>query len=423
MIFTKKYFLIFIAFFSLNFLGKTNPQLLYKSNLLSVKESNRYINITTLLYGKVRVDKTTKEGYIVSTIINHTAFKRLKNINQYGPSQYLECARKILYKNPLTQKYTRYEHSICVYVILRRHVKDYKERIAGLIHDIAHPPFSHAGDLFVEYLTGKDHDQRIEDFLEEVGLAQTLKDEDINLQSVIFNKKQKNLIAVKRPKPFLSADRIEYTLTGAFLCGALKDVGYVVSKLQFNNEWYFETLTAAQSFGKASIYMTKYYTGVAWNTVLGRIILEILKEVCPLTSGSSKQRLMSPNNIHDMLHQWGDKDLWRFLIKLKPLNTQINKLMNAIRRMNNKNNHHNLFCLAEEPCTKENSTETHHSPAPSRICDPCVKENGQYKFLSQIDDEFEQEKAGIEYLLKTRYIEFVDAYLALLFKNTPIQGY
>lgn len=423
----KNHLILFFLFSFITHITKSNANtlLLYKSPLLIVTKTKDSIVIKPTLYNKVVINLSKPEGIVVNAIINHPSFIRLKEIAQYGASEKLECARKLLYHlyenegKKYPGFYNRYEHSLCVYAILRHHVKNINERIAGLIHDIAHPPLSHMADLFLEDLKGQDHDQRIGEFLKHTNLSGVLEQEGIKIKDVIFDKDQENLIAVKRPKPHLSADRIEYTITGGYLCNRLKaqDVKHILSSLNFNEnaKWFFNNKEAAQLFGAASIYMTKYYTGVDWNTVLGRILLEILKEA---------SLFFSNDEMHQLLYEWGDKMLWQKLKKLRSESLKIHTLLNIINHMNNTQKHPTLFCLKHEPSPLTKTPHyIHHSPAPSRICDPCIKINGECVKLSKIDTAFEEEKSGFEFLLKMRHIGFTNPYLALLFKNSPIKGY
>ena len=86
------------------------------------------------VYGKIEINEP-----ILLELINSKEIQRLKNISQFGiPSEY--------YHMP---SYSRYEHSMGVFLLLRKLNVDLKEQIAGLIHDISHTAFSHVIDWVI----------------------------------------------------------------------------------------------------------------------------------------------------------------------------------------------------------------------------------------------------------------------------------
>ena len=87
-----------------------------------------------VLYGDVAIDDPQ-----VLAIIQRPTFQRLRGIKQAGPSALAYPFKDV----------TRFEHSLGVYVLLRRLGADRKEQIAGLLHDISHTAFSHAVDFIV----------------------------------------------------------------------------------------------------------------------------------------------------------------------------------------------------------------------------------------------------------------------------------
>jgi HD superfamily phosphohydrolase len=71
------------------------------------------------------------------------ALKRLKFLSHYGTASFITAA-----------KHTRYEHTVGVWTIIAHFFPIEKElRVAALLHDIGHLPFSHA----VERTPGFNH--------------------------------------------------------------------------------------------------------------------------------------------------------------------------------------------------------------------------------------------------------------------------
>ncbi len=69
---------------------------------------------------------------------------------------------------------TRYEHSLGVYLLLRRLGAGPREQVAGLLHDVSHTAFSHAVD-FVFSSEEQDHHEALKPvFLDRPDLAAAL---------------------------------------------------------------------------------------------------------------------------------------------------------------------------------------------------------------------------------------------------------
>lgn len=82
-------------------------------------------------------------------LIDCPTFQRLKGVRQAGPS-----ALAFRFKDV-----TRFEHSLGVFLLLRRLGADPREQIAGLLHDISHTAFSHAVDFIISSQEQDHHEQ------------------------------------------------------------------------------------------------------------------------------------------------------------------------------------------------------------------------------------------------------------------------
>ncbi len=83
-------------------------------------------------------------------LIGCPTFQRLKGVRQAGPS-----ALAFPFKNV-----SRFEHSLGVFLLLRRLGADRREQVAGLLHDISHTAFSHAVD-FIFSSREQDHHEHL----------------------------------------------------------------------------------------------------------------------------------------------------------------------------------------------------------------------------------------------------------------------
>jgi HD superfamily phosphohydrolase len=92
-------------------------------------------------YGSSEVEEP-----VLLELIESPAFQRLKYIHQYG----------VAYYTTHSEEYTRYDHSLGVFAILRAKNCSLEEQIAGLLHDVSHTTFSHAGD----WIFGKENQEK-----------------------------------------------------------------------------------------------------------------------------------------------------------------------------------------------------------------------------------------------------------------------
>ena len=122
-------------------------------------------------------------------------------------------------------RYTRFEHSVGVALIIWNFTRDVKQSLAGLFHDISTPAFAHV----VDYMNGDhmtqesteastadfiDSSEEIQRLLREYGLN-TPDVSDYHLYPIADNE-----------TPQLSADRLEYTF-GNFLQYGVTDIEHI----------------------------------------------------------------------------------------------------------------------------------------------------------------------------------------------------
>lgn len=109
-----------------------------------------------------------KEDPLISTIITSDAFARLKKISFLGAIDYLH------YESTLTKgPRSRAEHSICVAALAAfvAHHRNYNKEltqhivVAGLLHDIGHPPLSHSVEPYLKQFLGIGHHEMGETLL------------------------------------------------------------------------------------------------------------------------------------------------------------------------------------------------------------------------------------------------------------------
>lgn len=110
---------------------------------------------------------------------------------------------------------TRYEHSLGVYLLLKRLGVEPIEQVAGLLHDISHTAFSHAVD-FVFASEEQDHHERLKpEFLEREDLKTALAALGF-VPREFYDDSVFPLL--ERPIPWLCADRLDYFFRDSLAC-------------------------------------------------------------------------------------------------------------------------------------------------------------------------------------------------------------
>lgn len=198
--------------------------------------------VVETVHGTVMVDDP-----LIIELIASPAFQRLKKIRQYGSNDYMmEHSRE----------YTRFEHSLGVFYLLRVHGASRKEQIAGLLHDASHTVFSHATEPLLSRNVQEAYQDSIhEEFLRQYGIENILSKYGLEVEEVL--PKNEWFTALEQPLPSLCADRIEYNLYAGLMDGFLtmKDLKELHEQLHFDGQhWYFDTAKAAKKIAHISLY-------------------------------------------------------------------------------------------------------------------------------------------------------------------------
>lgn len=183
-------------------------------------------------------------------LIDSKALQRLKGISQEGTYS-------------LTHGYdiTRLEHSIGVYLLLKKFNASRKEQLAGLIHDANHPVFSHVCDFVFGSQAEEDfQDKNFKKFIKDTELPGILERHGFDMADLLDLHSFKLL---ERQIPELCADRIDYLLRSLLVqklashekvsefldaltvvdgCFVFKDAGlareFALFFIKVNNEYY-----------------------------------------------------------------------------------------------------------------------------------------------------------------------------------------
>jgi hypothetical protein len=301
-------------------------------------------------YGVVEVEEP-----VLLELIKSPAFERLKSIHQYGVSYYTTHR----------EEYTRYDHSMGVFVILRKNGASLVQQIAGLLHDVSHTVFSHVGDwLFGKEYQEEDYQTMIyKMYLSYSGIEEILIKHGYTLHQV--QPKNPEFTMLEQPLPNLCADRIEYNLQGAHFQNFLtkEEVLALYDDLHFiDGRWVATRIDLLQKLARFPLFMTQDCWGSAANYVSSRWLADAMLK--GLSTG-----LLSWKEIHLGI----DSDVWD-----KLLHCQEPYIQQRMHMVQNANQYFKWVDPQEADVLVKFRC---------RGIDPWVAHNGQIMRLSLIDAE------------------------------------
>jgi len=207
---------------------------------------------TDTLYGEQEIN----EPWVLE-IINHPDFLRLKGISQYG------------YIKPYHPEATtsRYDHSIGVFLLLRKFGLSRKEQLAGLLHDISHMVFSHSIDYALDRQTAEmqtHQDDSHEEYVRSISVSELIKKYKFSISDVVC---YKDYQALELELPDLCADRIDYILRDAISFGVIKKnqaVDVLDGLMLRDGIWIFKDIVKAKVFAYLFKKMNNDFYAASW---------------------------------------------------------------------------------------------------------------------------------------------------------------
>jgi HD superfamily phosphohydrolase len=199
----------------------------------------------------------------IATVLGSDVMVRLKKIDQSGPPRYFTS-----YIPP----FSRYDHSIGVWALLKKAGAPIKEQIVGVLHDVTHTVFSHVGDYIFaknvnDYVQEAYHDReklatrhlgKVHAVLREVGLRQ----EDFDIVTTKYPR-------LEQSAPDLCADRVQYIIHTAVITSRITktEARAIAENIRYENGvWFFTDAQLAEKFADIALYFTINFWGAKWNT-------------------------------------------------------------------------------------------------------------------------------------------------------------
>lgn len=319
------------------------------------------------VYGEVEIAEP-----VILELINCPAMQRLKKINAGG--------YKPLWVKPwIEDPYNRFTHSVGVFLLLRKYRAPLEEQIAGLIHDVSHNIFSHAGSRAFGDDRKQDHQDRIfVEFVKNTEILAILKKYNFAVGYIL---NEKNFPLKEKDLPALCADRIDYILRLAVVFENLakKEVNYFLDNLiTEDNLWIFKNFVAAKKFAELFRQINSSFLSCFRSAVMNAAVGDYLRHAL-------------------------DKD---YIAKDDLYTTDQAVLAKIEKHLSHDATLNVLFARMNDKIKASNNPQDYdaHIFLKSRIVDPLFKHNGQILSVSQIDKEYakilQQELKPKEYFVK-----------------------
>lgn len=317
---------------------------------------NKSIHVTTKLYGQYDITEP-----VLVDLFKSKALQRLKHIRQYGVIWY--CYKP--------DEYTRYDHSVSVFALLRKYNCSLDEQIAGLLHDASHTIFSHVTDFLYKQADAVDsyQDDIHEWFLTQMGIDDILDRHGMSM--VCTRHKSGDFVGLEQPSPNLCADRLEYNLTGGVLENKLTptDVQLLLEHIRFDQgQWYFTDKAYAAQFGRVTLYLTENMWSAPFLLVLNIWAAQAIKRALEI-------KLITQDDIHFGI----DEEMWQ---RLSTSQDQI--IVKIMQKLHNRDNYYRV--------TSADKDYDLHIRTKFRGVNPLVAQtDGSRVLLTDIDEQYSQE--------------------------------
>jgi hypothetical protein len=304
------------------------------------------------VYGKLKITAP-----VILDLIKSPSLQRLKEVEQAGYSPlYFQ-----LHSLTRTKEVNRFEHSVGVFLLLRKFGASLAEQVAGLIHDVSHSAFSHTIDYIFDSGSPSNHDYQDkihEEFVKNTEIPGILEKYQFNIDYIL---NEKNFPLKERDLPDLCADRIDYSLrnTLGYRVTNKERINYFLQNLTTEkNFWVFKNFQSAKDYAELFLKLnTVHYAGFP-TAVMFQTMADLLKHA-----------------------------LGKGYINKKDLYTTDKAVLGKIKKhMKNDQKLKLLFKRISGKVKFKNSPRHFdvHVYLKSRVVDPLFKTDGKFKRVSQV---------------------------------------
>jgi len=194
------------------------------------------------IYGEVEISEP-----IILELLASPALQRLKGIDQFG---YLPGYAIVPSNGFPGGPVSRFEHSVGVFLLLRKYGASPEEQIAGLLHDVSHAVFSHSIDYALrdgEIAAKQDHQDNVfETFVKDSDIPGIISKHGLDVDYILD---EDNFPLKEKKLPDLCADRIDYFLRDSVDIGVMdKNTAddFLKHLRAENGVWFFDNFLTAK---------------------------------------------------------------------------------------------------------------------------------------------------------------------------------
>ncbi len=207
------------------------------------------------IYGETEISEP-----VILELLESPTLQRLKGIDQYG---YLPGYGSMPGGGFPGGQITRFEHSVGVFLLLRKYSAPLPEQISGLLHDVSHTVFSHSTDYALrdgESAAKQDHQDNIfEKFVKDSDIPDILSKHGLDVDYILDDK---NFPLKEKKLPDLCADRIDYFLRDSADIGvtdkqAAED--FLRHLYVENSIWFFDNFETAKKWVETFFMLNNEY--------------------------------------------------------------------------------------------------------------------------------------------------------------------
>jgi len=256
---------------------------------------------------------------------------------------------------------TRYEHSIGVYLLLKKFAASLEEQVAGLLHDTPHTAFSHVADFVFENEHHEYHEQFHESIIQNSEIKQIL--EKYNISMSVAHPERYHLL--ERDIPELCADRIDYALRDFYAWK--KDKEAVAAKLAgltvHKGEFVFEDIYTAESFARDYLELDKRIWADPRETAMYELLAQAIRHALDKKILSHADFFTNDKTVLTLLKTKGDAFIQKKLSFLTP----------SFRIETATKQHYHLYIKTK-----------------TRYIDPKIITQGKLRRLSKISSRYEK---------------------------------
>ncbi|MFQ3308552.1 MAG: HD superfamily phosphohydrolase [Candidatus Nanohaloarchaea archaeon] len=248
--------------------------------------------------------ENTIEKTVIKELIQTEPVQRLKDIQQAGPQKYF------IDKEPVT----RYEHSIGVFLLLKKFDASLEEQIAGLLHDVPHTAFSHLVDFVFQTEKHDYHDDFLDEIVYDSEIPEILERHGIDVEEVLD---ESNFKLLERDMPSLCADRIDYFLRDLNIHKE-KDVQHFVDALTVHdNEFMLSDKEIAEEYALEFIGMDRDAWASPKEVAVNELFAKVIRRAFEIDLLTEEELFENDEYVYSKIAESDDEEINEVLDTLK----------------------------------------------------------------------------------------------------------